>query len=122
MKKVEAEVLEKRLDAFRRALSSDPDDDVALYGLGRALLQLERYPEAEQELRRLVELRPGYTAAHRELGRALLLGGKAKDAREALVRGRAVAEETGDLQAGREMQVLLRRAERTLVGQEKEKR
>lgn len=112
MKKIDPAVLEQRVEVLRRALKSDPKDDVARYGLGRALLQLGRYGEAQGEFRRLLELRADYTAAHRELGRALLLAGQASDARTALERGRRLAEETGDLQAGREIQVLLKRAGR----------
>ena len=70
-----------------------------------------RAAEAEHELRRLLEIRPDYTAAHRELGRSLLLVGKAGDARDVLERGSAVPRKTDDLQTGREMSVLLRRAE-----------
>ena len=116
MKQSAAVVLEQRVIALRAVLASDPTDDVALFGLGKALLELGRAAEAEYELRRLLEILPDYTAAHRELGRTLLLAGRVGDARNVLERGCAVARETGDLQTGREMQVLLRRAERALKG------
>jgi Flp pilus assembly protein TadD len=114
MKKVAPAVLEQRVKALRSVLASDPADEVALFVLGKALLDLGRPAEAESALRRLVEIRPAYTAAYRELGRALLLAGKAREARRVLEQGCAVAEQTGDLQTGREMQVLVRRAQRAL--------
>ncbi len=115
MKKSPPEVLEQRIAAFRAVLVSEPTDDVALFGLGKALLELGQPVEAERELRRLLELRPDYTAAYRELGRSLLVAGKDGEARGVLEGGCEVARNTGDLQTGREMQVLLRRAERALA-------
>ncbi len=57
---------------------------------------------------------PDYTAAHRDLGRALLGAGDAASARRAFERTAALADRTGDLQTGQEARVYLRRTERAL--------
>jgi len=65
-------------------------------------------------LRRAVELDPGYTAAWKLLGRALVEAGKPQDALAAYREGIAVAQRKGDKQAGKEMQVFARRIEKAL--------
>jgi len=105
-------VLERRADVLRRSLEADPEDPTAWYGLGRALAGLRRPREAADAFRRAVAVRPSYTAAWRELGSALLAAGEPAEAEEALERGARAAQETGDLQTGREIEVFLRRARR----------
>ncbi len=59
-----------------------------------------------------VRIKPDYTAAYRDLGRAWFECGDAQAASRALERGIEVAERTGDLQTRREMEVSLKRARR----------
>jgi superkiller protein 3 len=61
-----------------------------------------------------VAVDPDYTAAHRDLGRALLDAGDAKGALRAFEQAASLADRTGDLQTGNEARVFLRRAERAL--------
>jgi cytochrome c-type biogenesis protein CcmH/NrfG len=111
--KPDPKALEERAARLRSFLERNPGDDTAWFGLGRALADLERPAEAAEAFRRAVELRPDYTAAWRDLGRALLAAGQAVAASDALRQGLAAAERTGDLQAGREIEVFLRRATRS---------
>jgi len=111
--KPDPRALEERATRLRSFLERNPEDETAWFGLGRALVELERPGEAAAAFRRAVELRPDYTAAWRDLGRALLSGGDAAGGSEALRQGLAAAERTGDLQAGREIEVFLRRADRS---------
>lgn len=114
MAKPDAAALERRVATLRRLLDASPDDALGWYGLGRALVELDRPGEAAPALRRALESRPDYTAAWRELGRALLAAGDAAGALEVLREGIEVAQRTGDLQTGREMRTFARRAERAL--------
>ena len=97
---------------LRAFLKREPHDETAWYGLGRALLDLERPGEAADAFRRALAAKPDFTAAQRDLGKSLLAQGEPAGAVEAFRLGIALAERTGDLQAGREMAVFLRRAER----------
>lgn len=106
--------LEQRAQRLRALLADSPDDAMAWFGLGRALLELGRCDEAVAPFRRATHLDPDYTAAHRDLGRALLACGEAGAAREALATAAGLADRTGDLQTGNEARVFLRRAEREL--------
>ena len=102
--------LEERAARMRELLARDHADEVVWFGLGQTLLALGRPAEAVDPLREAVRLRPDYTAAHRDLGRALLEAGRAGEAAHVLERAAGVAEETRDLQTGREIAVLLRKA------------
>jgi len=106
--------LEERAERLRALLEDAPDDAMAWFGLGRALLELDRSKEAIVPFRRATALDPDYTAAHRDLGRALLECGQALAARDALEAAATLADRTGDLQTGNEARVFLRRAERAL--------
>jgi uncharacterized protein HemY len=112
MAKPESSALEQRVGALRAFLKREPTDETAWYGLGRALLELERPGEASDAFRHALAAKPNYTAAQRELGQSLLAQGEWAAAVEAFRAGIALAEKTGDLQTGREMAVFLRRAER----------
>ena len=113
MAKPERAALEERVGALRAFLKREPDDETAWYGLGRALLDLERPGEAADAFRRALAAKPDYTAAQRDLGQSLLAQGEPAAAAEAFRLGIALAQKTGDLQAGREMAVFLKRAERS---------
>jgi tetratricopeptide (TPR) repeat protein len=102
--------LEERAAKLREILERERDDEVAWFGLGQTLLALGRADEAAAALREAVRLRPDYTAAHRDLGRALLDAGSREEALAVLEHAQRVAEETRDLQTGREIAVLWRRA------------
>jgi len=102
--------LEERAKRMRELLERERDDEVTWFGLGQTLLALGRPDEAAEALREAVRLRPDYTAAHRDLGRALLEAGRREQAEPVLEHALRVSEQTRDLQTGREIAVLLRRA------------
>jgi protein O-GlcNAc transferase len=103
-------VLEERIARLRGLLARDADDPLGWFSLGRALLELGRHEEAREPLRRAISLDPTYTAAQRDLARALLASGEAAEAARVLETGIPAAEAAGDLQTAREMRVFLRRA------------
>jgi superkiller protein 3 len=110
----DAAALAERVEKLRALLARDAQDATAWFGLGRALFELGRAEEAIEPLRRAIALDAGYTAAHRDLGRALLESGAPREAAEVLQGALELAQRTGDLQTGREMEVFLRRARRAL--------
>jgi tetratricopeptide (TPR) repeat protein len=110
MLRADSSALEERAARMREMLARDRADEVTWFGLGQTLLALDRPAEAAEALREAVRLRPDYTAAHRDLGRALLAAGRPDEAAAVLERAAEIAEETRDLQTGREIAVLLRKA------------
>ncbi len=100
---------EERLRAIEQVVRDEPEDPLGHYLLGIEYRMLGRLDDAANALRRAIERDPDYTAAYRELGKALRDAGKREEAIDAFERGLAVAERTRDLQTGKEMAVLLKR-------------
>lgn len=98
-----------RLEQFRELAELDPEDPVVHYGLGVECLKASLYDEAASALRRSIELKPDYSAAYRELGKALEGAAKPQEAAEIYRKGKEVAAEKGDIQTGKEIDVFLRR-------------
>lgn len=95
--------LTERVDLFRQVLELDPDDVVALFGLGKVLLDLGRPAEAVSPLRRAIEQKPDYSMAYNHLGTALAELGQDDDAAEVFRRGIAAATAKGDFIPKRDM-------------------
>jgi len=106
--------MEERAAKLRALLDRDPDDATSWFSLGRTLFDLSRWREAIEAFGHALARNPRYTAAHRDLGRALLEAGEVAEAARVLRSALALARETGDLQTGREMETFLRRAEKIL--------
>jgi len=98
---------------FERMLAAGKDGAMLRFSLGNEYLKAGRADVAIGHLRRAVEIDPGYTAAWKALGRALVDSGQADEALAAYREGIAVAERKGDKQAGKEMQVFAKRIEKT---------
>ena len=98
-----------RLEQFRELAEMDPEDPVVHYGLGSECLKAKLFDEAVRAFRRAIELKLDYSAAYRELGKALEGAGQREEAIAAYHKGKEVAGKTGDLQTGKEMDVFLRR-------------
>jgi tetratricopeptide (TPR) repeat protein len=70
------EDFEGALAHAQRAVELGPENPYAVRILGTALLNLNRLDEAEQQLRRALELKPGFTLAELDLAFAHLLAGR----------------------------------------------
>ncbi|HEY4682109.1 MAG TPA: tetratricopeptide repeat protein [Candidatus Acidoferrales bacterium] len=105
-----------RIEQFKELLALDPDDPLVHYGLGSEYLKTKEYAEAVACFRRVLELKPDYSAAYRELGKALEGTGETQAAAEMYRKGKEVAGQKGDIQTIKEMDVFLRRIERTESG------
>lgn len=101
------------LEAFEELAAKAPENVMVRYSLGREYLKARRYSEAERELREALRLKPDYSAAYRELGKALTGLERFDEAREIYTKGVEVACAKGDLQTQREIEVFLRRLEKT---------
>ncbi len=101
-----------RTEIFRRLLEKDPNNPMVLFSLGSELFKEKNYLEAWEYLARAVENKPDYSVAYRMLGRAHYEIGEDDEARRVFARGGAVAQENGDLQTVKEIDVFMRRLEK----------
>jgi Tfp pilus assembly protein PilF len=99
-----------RLNALQRMVEKDGFDQLAHFLLGREYMNTQQWMKAAAEFRRTTELNPEYTAAWKYMGEAYQRAGVYKEAAAAYEHGIRISEQTGDLQAGREMKVLLEKA------------
>jgi len=96
----------ERIRELLELLEEEPDDTLLRFTLGSEYLSAGDPAAAVPELERVLALDPRYTVAYRHLGSALAALGRTEEATAVWERGMAMAEETGDLQAGKEMRVL----------------
>ena len=106
-----------RAETFRKLLEKSPDYPMILCSLGIELFKEGRYPEAREYLARAVEKKPDYSVAYRMLGRTHFELRENAEARRVFARGREVAQENGDLQTVREIDVFVRRLEKREAGE-----
>jgi predicted Zn-dependent protease len=102
---------------FERMLAAGKDGALLRFGLGNEYLKGGDAATAVEHLQRAIALDPGYSAAWKLLGKALLAAGRSDEALIAWRDGIAAAERKGDKQAMKEMQVFARRVAKQL-GQE----
>jgi tetratricopeptide (TPR) repeat protein len=98
---------EEKISKLQAMCDGSPDDFLAFFMLGRELLTAKRYDDAAKALAECCAIKPDYTAAYRHWGDALRKADRTQEAINVYEKGIAVSEETGDLQAGKEMQVFL---------------
>ena len=106
-----------RSDMFRKLLERDSRNPMVLYSLGNELFKESRYEEARDHLQRAIENKPDYSVAYRMLGRAHYELHEDAEARDVFLKGKEVAQENGDLQTVKEIDVFLRRLQKREVGE-----
>ena len=104
------------IDNLQAMLDAGQDNALLRFTLGSQLLKDGRVAEALPHLEAAVGHDPGYSAAWKLYGKALHESGELASAREVYQQGIAAAEQKGDIQAVREMQVFLKRVEKALAG------
>lgn len=93
------------IEMFREVLAEeDPNDLVANFGLGKALVDSENYSEAVSYLEKAATVDPFYSAAYLQWGKALEALGQTAQARAVYSRGMEAAAEKGDLMPLKEME------------------
>ncbi|MGH9945217.1 MAG: tetratricopeptide repeat protein [Pyrinomonadaceae bacterium] len=102
---------QQRIEALAAMAEQQPEQEMVWYGLASEYLKLERWPEAEDALRRVVRLKVDFTAAYQMLGTALLSQGRVEEARRVWSEGVEVATRTGAWKARQHMEGLLSQTE-----------
>lgn len=97
------------IDNLETMLRRGQDNALVRYGLGNEYLKLQQLDQAVTHLQKAVELDPTYSAAWKQLGRALAASERTVEAISAYEAGIRAAEQRGDVQAAKEMRVFLRR-------------
>jgi Tfp pilus assembly protein PilF len=90
-------------------LASGQDSALLRFGLGNAYLAAGQAEAAVTHLRVAVDQDPDYSAAWKQLGKALVALERTDEAECVYRSGMAAAERKGDKQAAKEMRVFLRR-------------
>jgi Tfp pilus assembly protein PilF len=100
------------LASFERMLAAGKDGALLRYSLGNEYLKAGDAARAAEHLASAVLQDPGYTAAWKLLGKALVDAARPAEAAAAYRTGIDVARRKGDKQAEKEMTVFLRRLEK----------
>ena len=98
---------DERIEQFRKMAQANPDDDLAHFALGHALVDAERYDEAINVFRHVLKLNKHYSKAYVLMGQSQLKIEDEDAAIETFQRGYAIAMHRGDLMPATEMKAHL---------------
>lgn len=101
-----------RIEQFEKMLNTGQDSALLRFSLGNEYLRADAPQQAVEHLRAAVGHDPGYSAAWKALGQACERCGEVESALAAYASGVEAAEQRGDKQAAKEMQVYHRRLEK----------
>ena len=99
---------------LQKLIGTPRDGALLRYSLGNEYMKSGDAHNARLQLAEAVARDPGYSAAWKLLGKALVEDGQAQEALAAYRQGIAVAEQKGDKQAAKEMAVFARRLQNQL--------
>ena len=97
-------------------LERGQDSPLLRFALGQECLKANDLVTAIDHLRQAVDQNPSYSAAWKALGEAHVRAGSAERAAEVYERGIQAANEAGDIQAAKEMDVFLKRLRKPRQG------
>ncbi|WP_348760926.1 CDC27 family protein [uncultured Salinisphaera sp.] len=97
-------------DQLQAMIDAGRDTPLARFTLGELLHREGDYSTAIDHLAEAVRQDPSYSAAWKLYGRVLLDAERYREAVDVLARGVEIAQDKGDNQAAREMQVFAKRA------------
>lgn len=100
------------LENLEAMLTSGEDNSLLRFGLGQAYLNLKQYDKAIVHLDKCLEFDEAYSAAWKLLGNAHAAENHTEQALAAYEQGIRVAEQKGDMQTAREIQVFRKRLTR----------
>jgi Flp pilus assembly protein TadD len=98
-----------------KQLGGPRDGALLRFSIGNALMAEDDPAGAAEAFRAATKLDPRYSAAWKLLGTSLEANGDSQGAELAWEQGIAVADDRGDTQAAREMQVFLRRLRKRIA-------
>jgi len=100
------------LENLQAMLAAGEDNSLLRFGLGQACLNLQQYEQAIVHLEKCLEFDKDYSAAWKLLGKAHAATHNIPQALAAYEQGIRVAEQKGDMQTAREIQVYRKRLSR----------
>lgn len=86
----------EQIARFRNMVTGDPEDELASFRLGQALMEDEQYGEAIEAFERTLKLSPEFSRVFQYLGECLIKSGQKEKAVEVLTRGWLNANDRGD--------------------------
>jgi tetratricopeptide (TPR) repeat protein len=86
----------EQIARYRNMVEGDPEDDLAHFRLGQALMDDEQYAEAIKAFERTLELSPGFSRVFQYLGECLIKAGQKERAIEVRTKGWTTANDRGD--------------------------
>ena len=107
--KVQEEVIQKKIEQYKKVIEYDPKDVLGYFTLGTAYTQGKYYIEAESAFRTGIEMDLNHSPSYSSLGEVLELLGKKNEAIEIYKQGIPVADKRGDIIPLRKMESRLRK-------------
>ncbi len=104
------------IERLEATLAAGTENVQLRFGLASAYFRESRYEEAKKHAAVAVELDADYSAAWRLLARSLIELNEKAAAKTALEKGIAAAQQHGDMQLVKEMNVFLKRLQREEEG------
>jgi Fe-S cluster biosynthesis and repair protein YggX len=98
----------ERIEQFRKMATDDPNNEIAHFSLGKALLEAGNPAEAAKSFQRVVALNPNIAKAYQLLGEAQLATGFRDYAIQTLTEGVQVAHRRGEMMPKNAMSEKLR--------------
>lgn len=102
------------LETFEKMLAQGKDSAMLRFSLGNECHKAGRPEDAIVHLRAALDFDPRYSAAWKLLGKCLAEAGHTRDALDTYLQGISAAQEKGDIQAAKEMQVFAKRLEKQI--------
>ncbi len=99
---------DRKIEQLKAAVEQDPNDELAQFGLGKALLDTGRPQDAGPCLQRVLAINSQHSRAYELLGRVQVQTGHKELAIQTLTNGYRVAHRRGDMEPLRAMESLLR--------------
>ncbi len=93
-----------RIEQLKKLVQMDPTDEVALFGLGKFLMEEGSFGEAADYLEMCLKAKPDYSAAYLALAESLLKIDRKDRAKEVCRDGHAVSLKTGDMQVTKKLE------------------
>jgi len=101
--------MNSRIEKLEDFLKDDPENALIQYSLGVEYLKLGQPEKAIAPLRAAIAAKDNYSAAYRDLGKAMGKAGFSEEAAAVYRQGIHIAQTNGDLQTAKEMRVFLKR-------------
>lgn len=98
-----------QLETFLSLLEKGNDNELLRYSLGNEYFKAQDFEQAILNLEKAIEFNSAYSAAWKLYAKALAESNQTTAAIEAYEKGITIAEQNGDKQAVKEMQVFLKR-------------